>query len=73
MRRGPSPWLPAVPRMAVSQEDAREGGVLPVLLSSPELPKKTIYAYICARESDRGAESPSESAQGDRDPAPGSS
>lgn len=46
MKRGPSPRLPAVPSMVVSQEGAREGGVLPVLLSPPELPKNTIYAYI---------------------------
>lgn len=73
MRQGPSPQLPAVPSVAVSQEDAREGGVLPVLVSPPELSRKTTYAYISVRDSGRGAESPSESAQGDRDPAPGSS
>lgn len=45
-----------------------EGRVLPVLLSPPELPQKTIYAYICGRKSDGGAESPSEGAQRDSDP-----
>lgn len=54
------------------QEDAREGAVLPGLLSPPELPKKIIYVCICVREGDRGAESPSESDQGDGQ-GPGSS
>lgn len=73
MRRGPSPQLPPVPSVAVSQQDARAGEVLPVLVSPPELSRKTTYAYTCVRDSGRGAESPSESVPGDRDPAPGSS
>lgn len=36
--------------MAASQEDTREEGLLPVLLSPPELPKMTIYTYICVTE-----------------------
>lgn len=60
------------PCMAACREDARQR-VLPVLLCPPELPKKTIYAYVCAWYSDGGTESPGKNAQDDRDPAPGSS